>query len=56
MTRLKNVNDEEREEKLTNALKAYKSGVFKSYRAAARAFRVSKMTLIEHDGGQKLRN
>jgi helix-turn-helix, Psq domain len=49
----KNADHEEREEQLTEALKAYKSGVFKSYRAAARAFRVSKTTLIEHDKGRK---
>jgi helix-turn-helix, Psq domain len=57
MTRPKNVDSVELEERLTGALKDYKAGRFKSYRAAARAWNVPKTTLnIERAKGRKPRN
>jgi helix-turn-helix, Psq domain len=47
MTRLNNVQSAEHNDRINDALEAYKSGNYKSYRAAARTFDMSKTTLIE---------
>ena len=56
MTRPKNVDSVELEERLIGALKDYKAGRFKSYRATAQAWNVPKTTLIERAKGRKSRN
>ena len=56
MTRSKNVDSVELEERLTETLRDYKAGCFKSYRAAARAWNVPKTTLSKRAKGRKLRN
>jgi O6-methylguanine-DNA--protein-cysteine methyltransferase len=52
MTRPKNVQSAEYNGRIDDALQAYKSGEYTSYRAAARAFDVSKTTLIERARGR----
>ena len=56
MTRSKNVQSAEYNGRIDGALEAYKSGHYKSYRAAARAFDVSKTTLMERAKGRTTRN
>jgi helix-turn-helix, Psq domain len=56
MTRSKNVQGAEYNARIDDALEAYKLGNYKSYRAAARAFDVSKTTLIERAKGRTTRN
>jgi hypothetical protein len=56
MTRPKNVDSVELDERLTRALKDYKAGCFKSYRATAQAWNIPKTTLIERATGRKPRN
>ena len=56
MTRPKNVQSVEYNGRIDDALEAYKSGNYKSYRAAARAFDVSKTTLMERAKGRITRN
>lgn len=54
--RAKNIENAERERRLTEALEGYQSGRFKSYREAAKALNVSHTTLNYRAHGRKPRS
>ena len=56
MTRKRNVESAEREERIQQALKEYRLGHFSSYRAASRAFNVPHNTLADRAKGKQPRN